>query len=229
MVAKAPQQRTVPPSVAAKPTGPKFRNPEVTVTVGKASALDIDKLAHLSSVGLSVSSTTIGGVPPSPGHAATAALSFQHVFNAQLLTALESPEIVEALAQRLGADRKEDACLPRIELQELEASQSVVSTAAAEARESLGAGMAELVDMMKDAPDAALNLIERSAVVELGKWLKTLREERGMTQAQLAEAAGTTAAQISVIEAGTGQRGVSIGLLARLAYGLGWKLAFAPT
>lgn len=58
--------------------------------------------------------------------------------------------------------------------------------------------------------------------MKIGETLKELRLVKGWTQGQLADMAGTTAANISRIE--TGKHGVGTDLLNSIAYVLGYKV-----
>lgn len=61
---------------------------------------------------------------------------------------------------------------------------------------------------------------------EAGRALRERREAQGMTQAQLAEAAGTTRARLSLLE--RGQANVSLRSYLRLVQALGAMLVLEP-
>lgn len=58
---------------------------------------------------------------------------------------------------------------------------------------------------------------------EVAMILRQIREQRGMTQAQLAEKAGTTQEYVAMIESGA-RKNPSLDLLKRLAKALGVKV-----
>ncbi len=120
------------------------------------------------------------------------------------------------------------ASSPSIVLVPAEGNGPLSDSSIEAAEETKGAGIAELLRTLKNDDDAELALVEREAIVAAGRWVKGLREAKGMSQEELAEKAGTSAAQISILENGTGKRGASLGLLARVVHGLGWRLEFRP-
>lgn len=118
---------------------------------------------------------------------------------------------------------------PRITLRERRKGFLFEDATLDEMRESKGPGAVELLEVMEDEEakdEAEIAAVERQAIVEIGRWLKRLRDEQDLTQGELAKAAGTTPAQLSLLENGIGRRGPSIGLFARLLHGLGFELVF---
>lgn len=94
-----------------------------------------------------------------------------------------------------------------------------------EARETDGA-LGELMDVMTENPKAARGVAVQRAISGFGAWVRRMRNERNLTLEQLASAAGTTPAQISLIERGLGRRGPSLDLIARILNALGLELDF---
>ena len=118
---------------------------------------------------------------------------------------------------------------PRITLRERRKGFLFEDATLDEMRESKGPGAVELLEEMEDdeaKDEAEIAAVERQAIVEIGRWLKRLRDEQDLTQGELAKAAGTTPAQLSLLENGIGRRGPSIGLFARVLHGLGFELVF---
>lgn len=94
-----------------------------------------------------------------------------------------------------------------------------------EARETDGA-LGDLLGVMADNPKAARGVTVQRAISGFGAWVRRMREQRHLTLEQLASAAGTTPAQVSLIERGLGRRGPSLDLVARILYALDLELDF---
>lgn len=85
-----------------------------------------------------------------------------------------------------------------------------------------------LVDLIDDEPPAARGLRERAYMAELGQRLRTLREERGLTQQALARSAGIATDMVSRLENGH-YSSPGLRTLLRLADGMGTTVAaFLP-
>ncbi len=83
-------------------------------------------------------------------------------------------------------------------------------------------------DPLDDEPPAARALRERGYMAELGQRLRTLREERGLTQQALARAAGIATDMVSRLENGH-YSSPGLRTLVRLADGMGTTVAaFLP-
>lgn len=88
------------------------------------------------------------------------------------------------------------------------------------------AALPALTAFLRAAPGGEAALGERAAIAEAGALLRSLRGAASLRQ--VAEAAGTTAATLSLVERGLGERGPTIGLVARILYALGYRLTFSP-
>jgi transcriptional regulator with XRE-family HTH domain len=82
-----------------------------------------------------------------------------------------------------------------------------------------------LDNFLVGAPGGERAIRERAAIVEVGSWIRDLRAKRTTLEA-VAEAAATTPATLSLLERGLGERGPTIGLVARILYALGLRLSF---
>lgn len=94
-----------------------------------------------------------------------------------------------------------------------------------EARETDGA-LGELLEVMAENRKAARGVAVQRAISGFGAWMRRMRDARHLTLEQLAAAAGTTPAQISLIERGLGRRGPSLDLIARILNALDLELDF---
>ena len=71
--------------------------------------------------------------------------------------------------------------------------------------------------------------VERAAVAGLGRWLRRRRVAMDLSLEQAAEAAGTTAARLSMIERGILEQGPTIATLARVLMALELTIRFEET
>jgi transcriptional regulator with XRE-family HTH domain len=70
-----------------------------------------------------------------------------------------------------------------------------------------------------------LTIGESLDAVELGQWLKSIREEVGPTQFALAETLGAPYQNLSRLERGRGKREPMLTTLSKYLRALGWELA----
>lgn len=87
-------------------------------------------------------------------------------------------------------------------------------------------GLGWLVTSSKNEPDAARAYAAQGVQLEFGRFVRQKRLAAKLSQEQLAEKAGTSVPQISLIERGTGKRGPSLDLVARILWALGLRLEF---
>jgi DNA-binding XRE family transcriptional regulator len=78
------------------------------------------------------------------------------------------------------------------------------------------------------SPEGARGAAGQRLISQFGRWVRQAREERRWTLETLAEQAGMTPAQISLIERGLGKHGPSLDVVARLLLAFGFELVFAP-
>jgi ribosome-binding protein aMBF1 (putative translation factor) len=67
-------------------------------------------------------------------------------------------------------------------------------------RKSRGAGEILYHRYLKDDPDRAARVDARTEQLEISHWVKLMRQEAGLSQAELAERVGTTQSVISRLE-----------------------------
>lgn len=63
--------------------------------------------------------------------------------------------------------------------------------------------------------------------LQIARWVRSTREQRGWSQAELARRAGTTQSVIGRLESATDVREPSLGFLGRLATALGFELSLS--
>jgi transcriptional regulator with XRE-family HTH domain len=88
-----------------------------------------------------------------------------------------------------------------------------------------GAGAEVLDRFLSDSLEGRRALAERRAIDRIGRIVRQVREAH-MSLNAAAKAAGTTPATLSLMERGLGERGPTIGLLARVAHAIGHRLSF---
>ncbi|MEQ9330206.1 helix-turn-helix transcriptional regulator [Thalassobaculum sp.] len=81
-----------------------------------------------------------------------------------------------------------------------------------------------LAEFLKSSNPGVRAVAERDGIVRLGRFLRDLRGDR--TLEEIAAAAGTNEATLSLLERGLGERGPTIGLVARIGRALGRSLIF---
>ncbi|MFD1696700.1 helix-turn-helix domain-containing protein [Roseibium aestuarii] len=87
-------------------------------------------------------------------------------------------------------------------------------------------GLGSLVAAVRKEPEADRAYHARGAQLDFGRFLRQRRKKAGLSLEQLAERAGTSVAQLSLIERGTGKRGPTLDLMGRLLWALDLTLRF---
>ncbi|WP_299440654.1 helix-turn-helix transcriptional regulator [uncultured Rhodospira sp.] len=85
-----------------------------------------------------------------------------------------------------------------------------------------------IVELERDHPDLAAEAPISSVALEIGEMVREMRLAAGMSQRDLAEAAGLHQSAISAIERGEGKDGPTYRKIRAIAKALGMDVAFVP-
>ena len=99
-------------------------------------------------------------------------------------------------------------------------------TIADEAQRARGS-LREILEVSSEFPEAERGIAVQRTISNFGAWVRHERDSRGWKLKDLAEKAGTTNAQISLIERGIGKRGSSLDLVTRILGAFGLELVFS--
>jgi transcriptional regulator with XRE-family HTH domain len=121
---------------------------------------------------------------------------------------------VHTHGEHTAAELSRDVDIAPGDLDALSASSKSVEEFASELPQTL-------IDWANDAT-------ENSGAVRAGTLLRTMRTKAGLSQAALGEQAQIKQSDISALETGSGERGPTFDVLARVADACGYHLTFAP-
>jgi len=96
-------------------------------------------------------------------------------------------------------------------------------------RETFGSSIRDVVaELEREHPDLAAEAPISSVALEIGEMVREMRLAAGMSQRDLAEAAGLHQSAISAIERGDGKDGPTYRKIRAIAKALGMDVAFVP-